>query len=370
MSIAKGIFAAGGSDEDPEKWVYDKIRHLFGGQAEDLARFGLMGLLTGTDMSGSLGTMIDMPGTWSDILGPIGGLGRDVLQGIGFLAGGQPGRAAEKMLPTGVSKLLQAVREGSQGVTTSKNFPVIGEDGQRLVPTAGESAAKALGFRPLREAKARERTSEAIEEERRYGEKRDRIYARFRAFVLSGGKDVEERQAIVKAVGEFNQAVSGAGLSGRVPAITRESLLRQTERLAKPTTRELARLDAAGGAKARQPEALTEGDVEGLSHPFYAVRRAYAQAKQRYDAARETGDHAEAMRVRAATKLPRLRMLVGRVQAVHEEMGKVRKSRLSEEEKARRLARLKDRERREMDRAAQMASGLAAASGEIGRAHV
>lgn len=164
MSLAKGLFAVGGGG-DPEKWIYDFIRKNLGGESEELARFGLLGLVTGTDMSGSLGTMIDIPDTITDVLGPMGGMARDVLAGIGFFAAGQPGRGAEKILPTGLSKILQAARESSQGVSTSKNFPVVGPDGKRLKPTAGESAAKALGFRPAREAMARARTSEAIEEE-------------------------------------------------------------------------------------------------------------------------------------------------------------------------------------------------------------
>ena len=148
------------------------------------------------------------------------------------------------------------------------------------MPTAGESAAKALGFRPAREATARARTSEAIEEEKRWSEKRDKIYSRFRAFTLAGGKDADERQALVAAVAGYNKDVADAGLSGRVTYITRESLLRQTERLARPTKREQARLgDKSGMAK---PYAAVSGeDIEDLSHPYYAVRRNYTEMKER-----------------------------------------------------------------------------------------
>jgi len=351
-SLVKGIFAASGSDDDPEKWVYDWTRRNLGEGAEDLARFGLLGLVTGSDLHGSIGTMIDIPDTWVDVLGPMGGLGRDVLQGLGYVAGGQPGRGLEKLLPTGVSKILQAVRESEQGVSTSKNYPVFDADGKRLVPTPGESAAKALGFRPVREARARERTSEAIDEERRYTERRDGLYARFRSFALSGGKDAAERAAIVDAVTAYNRDVAEAGLSGRVSYITRATLLRQTERLAQPTKRERDRLS---GGEQKPAEALTEGDIAGLDHPYYAVRRAYAQAKERYDALRADGDLTGAARVRDESRLPRLRLLVNRVQAVHDEMGKVQKSRLPEPMKTRRMEALRERERQAMDRAAQFA---------------
>lgn len=351
-SLVKALVAVGGGDDDPEKWVYDVLRRNVGGEAENLARFGLLGLATGTDMSGSLGTMIDMPGAWSDVLGPMGGLAKDVLAGIGYFAGGQPGRAAEKLLPTGVSKILQAVREAGQGVTTSKNYPVIGEDGKPLKPTVGESVAKGLGFRPMREALARSRTSEAIAEEKRYADRRDALYARFRAFALDGGEDAGERQTIVTAVADYNQDVADAGLAGRVSPITREALLRQTERLERPTRREKARL-GDGPALARPIEAVTEGDVGDLSHPYYGLRRTYLDAKSRYDALRDAGDHEGAMALRSETRLPRLRALVGRVQAVHEAMSELRRSRLGPDVKARRMEILREREKREMDRAAR-----------------
>jgi N12 class adenine-specific DNA methylase len=362
-SIVKALFVAGGSDDDPEKWLYDFIRRNMGDQGEELARFGLLGLVTGTDMSGSLGTMIDTPDSVTDVLGPMGGLARDVLAGIGFFAAGQPGRGAEKILPTGLSKILQAARESSQGVSTSKNFPVVGPDGKRLMPTAGESAAKALGFRPAREATARARTSEAIEEEKRWSEKRDKIYSRFRAFTLAGGNDADERQALVAAVAGYNKDVADAGLSGRVTYITRESLLHQTERLARPTKREQARLgDKSGMTK---PYASVSGeDIEDLSHPYYAVRRNYTEMKERYDALRQAGDLEGAATLRGEVRLPLLRRLIGRVSSVREEMGKVRESRLADDVKSRRMDALRERERLEMDRAARMASGIQTPKGE------
>ena len=362
-SIVKALFVAGGSDDDPEKWLYDFIRRNMGDRGEELARFGLLGLVTGTDMSGSIGTMIDTPDTVTDVLGPMGGMARDVLAGLGFFAAGQPGRGAEKILPTGLSKILQAARESSQGVSTSKNFPVVGPDGKRLMPTAGESAAKALGFRPAREATARARTSEAIEEEKRWSEKRDRIYSRFRAFTLAGGRDADERQSLVTAVADYNKGVADAGLSGRVSNITREALLRQTERVAEPTKREKARLgDKPGVAK---PYAAVSGeDIEDFSHPYFAVRRDYVQTKERYDALRQAGDLEEAAALRGEARLPLLRRLIGRVSSVREEMGKVRASRLADEVKSRRLDVLRNRERLEMDRAARMASGIQTAGRE------
>ncbi|WP_461680548.1 PLxRFG domain-containing protein [Solidesulfovibrio sp.] len=364
-SLAKALVAAGGGDDDPEKWVYDFLGRNVSGEAEDLARFGLLGLATGADLSGSLGTMIDMPDTWSDVLGPMGGMAKDVLAAVGYLAGGQPGRAAEKALPSGVAKILQAVRESDQGVTTGKNYPVIGEDGKPLKPTRGESVAKGLGFRPLREARARDRTSEAITEERRFGDRRDTIYARFRAFALDGGQDADVRQSIVSAVADFNQDVAEAGLIGRVSPITRESLLRQTERLARPTKRERARLSGpAGRAEAAPAVAVVDaGDIEDLSHPYYELRRTYLDAKGRYDALRDAGDLEGAMTVRSETRLPRLRALVGRVQSIHADMAELRKLRLDEAVKARRMDVLRERERREMDRAVR-AWGARAANGE------
>jgi N12 class adenine-specific DNA methylase len=362
-SIVKALFVAGGSDDDPEKWLYDFIRRNMGDKGEELARFGLLGLVTGTDMSGSIGTMIDTPDTVTDVLGPMGGMARDVLAGIGFFAAGQPGRGAEKILPTGLSKILQAARESSQGVSTSKNFPVVGPDGKRLMPTDGESAAKALGFRPAREATARARTSEAIEEEKRWSEKRDNIYSRFRAFTLAGGKDADERQSLVAVVAEYNKGVADAGLSGRVSYITRESLLRQAERLARPTKREQARLGDKPGV-AKSYASVSGEDIEDFSHPYFAVRRDYAEAKERYDALRQAGDLEGAAVLRGEARLPLLRRLIGRVSSVREEMGKVRSSRLSDEVKSRRLEVLRERERLEMDRAARTASGMQAAGRE------
>uniref|UniRef100_I2Q1C9 Rho termination factor-like N-terminal domain-containing protein n=1 Tax=Desulfovibrio sp. U5L TaxID=596152 RepID=I2Q1C9_9BACT len=358
MSVVKGLYAAAGADDDPDKLVYDTIRKNLGGQAEDLARFGLLGLATGTDMSGSIGTMIDTPDTMTDVLGPMGGMARDVLAGIGFFAGGQPWRGAEKILPTGLSKPLQAWREAGEGVSTSKNFPVVGPDGKRLMPTVGESAAKALGFRPAREAAARARTSEAIEEEKKWSEKRDKIYSRFRAFALDGGTDAGERQDLVADVAQYNKAVAEAGLANRVSYITRESLLRQTERVAEPTKREKARL-ADGTAPVKPYVDVAGEDIEDLNHPFYKVRRAYTEARERYDALRQAGDLEGAVELRGEMRLPLLQRLVGSVNTVHEEMNKVRKGRLPADAKARRLEALREREKLAMDRAARIGTGMA-----------
>ncbi|BAH75983.1 PLxRFG domain-containing protein [Solidesulfovibrio magneticus] len=348
MALAKGLLTAVGGDEDPEKWLYAVISRNLGGGAEDLARFGLLGLLAGADLSGSM-TMIDAPDSWVDVLGPVGGLGKDLLQAMGYLAGGQPGRAAEKALPSGAAKILQGIREYRQGVTTGSNYPVLEEGGKPLRPTLGEAAAKAAGFRPLREARARAKASEAIAEESGYAAKRDALYARFRAFALDGGTDADERDALLAAINTFN--ADAAVLGGRVAPITRESLLRQADRLERPTKRERARLGGQAGPMAA--ETLDVGDFEDVGHPYQAVRRAYAEAKARQDALREAGDFQGAARLRHETRLPRLRLLVGQVQAVRADMAELRTSQLPPEDKATRLLMLRGREKRAMDRAAE-----------------
>lgn len=354
MMAAAVLLALGDDDKDPEKWMYDALRGGLGEGAERFGRFGLFGL-AGLDLSGSMGGMIEMPKNAWELFGPAGGVAQDVLvDAPARLAAGQAGRAAEALLPTAVSRPLRALRE-MDGVTTSKGYPVWDEAGRPLLPTAGETAAKAVGLRPAREATLAARTWEAAREEAALGERRTQLYERYRAWLAKGGGDREELTEIVDAVADFNGAVQGAGLSGRVSYITRQSLAGQNRRMSTPTARERARLSGEAGER---PEPVDAGDIEDLRHPYYDVARAYTRAKKAYDELREAGDRPGAARLRTQLRLALVGDLVGDVTGVRAEMTRVKRSGLPEAAKARRLEVLQRRERAAMEHAAARGGDL------------
>jgi hypothetical protein len=116
----------------------------------------------------------------------------------------------------------------------------------------------------------------------------------------------------------------------------------------------------------RPPEAfkerkLSEDEEIGKSlHPYYDVARAYTAARERYDALREAGQFDAARELRGAVRLPVLEKQVAAVRAVRAEMTEIRRKPLTPFVMERRLALLRARESRLMDRAVEIAGPLAA----------
>lgn len=240
FGLASVILGLLGYDDDPEKWVWDEIREHLGMGAEKVGRHGLTGAM-GVDISGSLSIGVGIPKNFIDLTGAIGGVGTEIKEAGENLGRGNVGRAAEHLLPTGLSNPLRAMREAEEGVSTRNNRRVWDEKGRPYVPGIGESVSRSLGFRSTDQAVLSERTWEGHKQQTAFAEKRNRIYERYRAWLL-GGRDREEYKKIVKEVQDFNAYIRRNKIRGE-SFITSESLRNQVRRMQKPSRKERSILE-------------------------------------------------------------------------------------------------------------------------------
>jgi len=224
-------------DRDPEKWVWDEIRKHLGPEAEKIGRHGLTGAM-GVDISSSLSAGVGIPKNFIDLTGAIGGVATEIVEAKESIRNKQYGRAAEHLLPTGLANPLRAMREATEGATTRNNRRVWDERGKPYLPSAGETAVRAVGFRSTDQATISERTWEGHRQQAHFSEMRDKLYERYRAWML-GKRDRREYLEIVAEVREYNRKARGkAGVS----QITTQSLQNQARRMAAPSKNERALL--------------------------------------------------------------------------------------------------------------------------------
>lgn len=241
FGLAGAILSALGWDDDPEKWVWDQIREHLGSGAETVARHGLTGA-AGVDISSSLSIGIGIPKNLMDLTGAVGGLATEIKEAGDSFRNREPGRALEHLLPTGLANPLKAMREREEGVSTRNRRRVWDEEGKPYEPGVGDTVAKTLGFRSSKQAVLSERTWEGHRQQTQIAERRNKIYEKYRAWLL-GGRDREDYRKIVMEVREFNKFLSDHGLKGE-SRITSESLRDQARRMNRPSKKERAILSS------------------------------------------------------------------------------------------------------------------------------
>lgn len=233
VALANAMLRALGDDRDAEKMVYDTIRDRLGEKAEARARLGVLGEL-GVDISGSLAMGPgEIPTTLWDLTGAIGGVAKDIQQATHFAMIGQPGRAAEKLMPNIASNVLRAIRE-LKGATTRTGQRIWDEKGYPLTPTTGETVARGFGFRSARQAQIAQRKWEGGREQRRFDERRKKIYEQLRAWSLNPD-DYDELQSIYDEIYKYNTMAMKAGTTS---LITRSSIRNQFKRMGAPTAKQ------------------------------------------------------------------------------------------------------------------------------------
>jgi len=238
IALGGAMLKALGDDRDPEKFVFDIIRDNIGGEAERFARFGLLGM-AGIDISGSLAIGLEPPKTLMDLTGPFGGVAQDIASAGHFIATGQPGRAAERAMPTFAGNMLRAARE-LKGATTSSGARVWDEEGKPYIPTVAETAGRVVGFRSGRRATVEARERESKREATNYADRRRNIYERYRAYVASKEADSASLQGIMDSVAGYNRSVFDAGLQRIIPLITAREIKNQLRRMEQPGKRRSA----------------------------------------------------------------------------------------------------------------------------------
>uniref|UniRef100_I2Q566 Transglycosylase family protein n=1 Tax=Desulfovibrio sp. U5L TaxID=596152 RepID=I2Q566_9BACT len=295
-TAAKAIYSTLGDSRDPKEAFFAWVRRALGQDAEQYARFGALGGL-GIDVSGSMDTQVRMPASLKDLAGPIGGVANDLVGDRGaahYLATGQPGKALEKALPTGVAKPFQAMRESTEGVTSSRGYPLRDDQGGNYMPTPVETTAKAMGFRPAREARLKDMDQAAREEERSFQDRRNDIMESYRALTAAGGTDRKRLDGLVSDIAKFNAEVESFGRADVQP-ITQKSLESSLMRFRNASKQELGRrgMGDAPEADSIGPENFALADqmvrfreVKAKVNDLYARAEDLAQAG-RMDEARQ-----------------------------------------------------------------------------------
>ena len=178
---------------------------------------------------------MEVPKDFKDLLGPFGGVGGDVAQSWRFARTGQPGRAAEKLLPNAMANVPVALREASAGAVSQRGNRVWDEQGKPYMPTGTETATKVAGFRSSRRATAQERQWEIKKVMAKYGDERNTLYEEYRAYLAR--PSMRKMSAISKKIREYNEKVKANGDDKIVPRITPLSLRGQVRRMQKAPNR-------------------------------------------------------------------------------------------------------------------------------------
>jgi len=232
FGIVGVMFKAMGSDDDPEKGFWDWIRKKLGKTPERIGRHGLLGAAN-LDVSGSMSIGVGTPRNFYELFGIGGGLYKDVEDAMHFLQIGQPGRAAEKVLPTGFANVFRAIRE-LNGVTTTKGQRVWDDSGKPYIPSTMETAARLVGFRSAEQATMGERTWETKREIASYKVKHDKILERWRDYVIDKGSS-KDMKSIMDDISNYNNAIMKSKKAGQIPFITNQTLKTQAKALYKPS---------------------------------------------------------------------------------------------------------------------------------------
>jgi|GEM_PF-6130127 len=226
---------------DAEKYVYDSVRQHLGKRAELVARHGLTGL-AGIDISGSLSIGVGVPKSMWELTGAVGGIYDDAEKSLHYLMTGQPARAVEKVLPTGLANPVRAVRENTRGVTSEKGRPLFNDQtGRHLKLSTGQAGLRAAGFRPSEQAVMTERKREHDEVVRGFTETRNGIYEEARAYFSDPNRDSNALTRLMKKQAEYNQSIRDAGLAGIVPFMKYSNLKDQGRNMEKPKKSERRR---------------------------------------------------------------------------------------------------------------------------------
>lgn len=238
--LINGMLRALGITTGVDKFVWDKTKKYLGDQAEILGRRGLFGL-AGVDISGSLGIGLGIPTGLLGLAGAMGGVAEDIAKASHFVSTGQTGRALEKTLPTAAANILRGIRESKTGAVTEKTRVLWDKGGNPYRPTAGETAARIIGFQSSRQSVVRERSNEMYQTEQGFLKRKDALYEELRAWAVDPNRTNTALTKIYKKQGKYNKAIMEAGLAGRIPLIKSSELSRQIRGVKVPLKKEIIR---------------------------------------------------------------------------------------------------------------------------------
>jgi hypothetical protein len=242
--IAKTLAAAGLGGDDPEEELYNYVAKNFGDGAENIARFGLAGLV-GVSLKGSLATdPFGIPMTIGDVLGAPGSFISDIWEGGKLMSRGDVWKGFEKLTPVNaLGNVMKGIRESTEGVTTYDNAPKFYGD-KPIVSDTAEAALRMLSFSPARLAGISEKQWKERKIASEYQDKRTNIYARIKRFYLSppAERDKAKWIDILGDIQEYNAAAKRSLVPG-MTQITQKSIKASLRRASKPSKREMLRAE-------------------------------------------------------------------------------------------------------------------------------
>jgi len=212
--------------DDPEEELYDWLAKTFGPAAGRFGRFGLPGTPEhGVTLKGSLKVWYDMPSTLWDIGGAPASVIEDFVTAGGFASRHNLYKAMEYALPNAGAKVLRAVREHKEGMTT-RTGGLRYHGIEPIRPDPEDTILRVMGFTPSRLAAMTEAEWHKTKVELKYKEWRNEIYdlyARRMVIDPAGGKADPEAQAeVLMAITAYNNQVERR--NAPVNRITQQSL--------------------------------------------------------------------------------------------------------------------------------------------------
>jgi hypothetical protein len=134
-------------------------------------------------------------------LGPVAGIGINVLKGLQDMSQGQYARGLEAMMPAALRGPIKAIRYESEGVQDKTG--VVIQDEVSLAGVAGQF----LGFSPSEVRNATEGKSAIYQQDRALGERRQELLAKAARATMA--KDAEARAEAMQEIQRFNQKNPG-----------------------------------------------------------------------------------------------------------------------------------------------------------------
>ncbi|MCG8618558.1 MAG: PLxRFG domain-containing protein, partial [Desulfobacterales bacterium] len=238
--VVQAIFRVVGAD-DPEERIYQVFEDAFGTTASDMVRFGLPGL-AGVNFKGSLAPNLpDFAGP-VDMLGPIGGMFRNIWEGGRFILRGDQYKGIERMTPAFIGSAMKGYREATEGVTTKGGAPVFFGDGPVRGDT-GTALLKLVGFNPVKTSKPREIQWNETKLRRTYQDRKRSLTDRAIKYLLKPPmeKDPVEWQEIIVDIRKLNARIRANGLTRYVSLITLKTIATKLKKAKRPRKSERLR---------------------------------------------------------------------------------------------------------------------------------
>jgi hypothetical protein len=203
----------GGDDDEP--WdakvaLQNMLADTFGQKTAEVLAHGLS-RLTPWDISGRVGLdRLIFPDVQEGLegqrlaesamtaaLGPVAGIGVNLLRGAQMMGDGHYALGLEAMLPSALRGPVKAIRYANEGVQDKSGISII----DQVSPAA--VAGQALGFSPSEARNAQEGKSAVMAQDRALGERRQELLTKAARAVMD--KDAEARAEAMKEIERFNQ---------------------------------------------------------------------------------------------------------------------------------------------------------------------